>query len=309
MKKSLFIVISLVLLLAFTGCDKDIQIIGGADGPTSIIVSEKKDIYPVRMINVDGELYYDSGIFSDLSSRCGTLDGLLKTTVGEYEIPKNSYEANFKSDKADYFGFQNITDMTKEIPLDNGWTIFKKIDNYDGNYKYAFKIKGRHPNAQAVSEYLVLANDLDITFKDITKHLFSSTDDRLDIKLVFIQSHDDWGIMFYTEDVTAKGVTLVCEQFGGEYKGELQTGTPWILQKEESGIWSSYPTKDGKDLVWTGLGLLINKNDKTIWKIDFETHYGKLTPGRYRVGKEITDFRGVGDYENKTYYAVFEIED
>lgn len=176
MKKSLFIVISLVLLLAFTGCDKDIQIIGGADGPTSIIVSEKKDIYPVRMINVDDELYYDSGIFSDLSSRCGTLDGLLKTTVGEY-------------------------------------------------------------------------------------------------------------------------------------KGELQTGTPWILQKEESGIWSSYPTKDGKDLVWTGLGLLINKNDKTIWKIDFETHYGKLTPGRYRVGKEITDFRGVGDYENKTYYAVFEIED
>lgn len=81
------ITISLIMCcLLLTACDNaSIGVIGGADGPTKIIVGEnngnvkgqfgeqleKKEI---RMFNVDGDLYYDSGLISENTPRCGTMD-------------------------------------------------------------------------------------------------------------------------------------------------------------------------------------------------------------------------------------------
>jgi len=41
--------------------------------------------------------------------------------------------------------------------------------------------------------------------------------------------------------------------------------------------------------------------------IDFEWLYGKLEPGRYRIVKTVTDFRGTGDYTDYVYTAEFSI--
>lgn len=41
--------------------------------------------------------------------------------------------------------------------------------------------------------------------------------------------------------------------------------------------------------------------------IDFEWLYGKLEPGRYRIVKTVTDFRGTGDFADYTYIAEFSI--
>jgi len=308
MKKIL--VFSIITALLLSGCSsKNTGEIGGADGPTGIIVSEQSEITPVRMINVGGELYFDSGLFSDMTPRCGTLDGLLTASVGAMEVPYGDKEANFSSEAQVGFGYQNATSITKELPLEGGWKIFKKVEEYDGDYKYAFKIKGRHPNAEAISEYLILSDTLDITFKDITKHLFSSNSkDFLDIKVVHTQNYDDWGILMYAEDVTPSGVKVVCKQFGGEYEGELQTGTPWTLEYESDGVWIDCDTKDGNPLFWTLIAQKINKNDTTEWYMDFSMHYDPLPPGRYRIGKVITDFVESGNHTDKTYYAEFTIE-
>ena len=50
---------------------------------------------PLRMLNLDGELYFDSGLISQTGARCGTLDRILEKTVGLGEIPKKSGTANF----------------------------------------------------------------------------------------------------------------------------------------------------------------------------------------------------------------------
>ena len=66
------------LLLSACNDSTSVGVIGGADGPTSIFVSsENGDTVkkPLRMIKVDGKLYYDSGKVSDMTPRCGTLDG------------------------------------------------------------------------------------------------------------------------------------------------------------------------------------------------------------------------------------------
>ena len=163
--------------------DSSIGVIGGADGPTEIIVGENKgkvkgqfgeqyEKKPVRMINVDGELYYDSGLVSDMTPRCGTMDGALKKTVKENEIPLKSGEANFEID-----GYQNATSITKEVNLDGEWLIFKKYDTFGNStqgLKYCHYIKGHLNNAAVDSEIIVLSESADITFNDIYEPLLSS---------------------------------------------------------------------------------------------------------------------------------------
>ena len=121
---------------------------------------------------------------------------------------------------------------------------------------------------------------------------------------------DQWGITLSAENVTPFGMVLVCEQSGGKFKGELQTGMPFVLEREVEGQWLpvSTITSDG-DMVWTSQALWIRPNGTTKWTVDWEGIYGYLDPGPYRLSKEIMDFRGPGKYTNQTYYVEFGVED
>ena len=121
---------------------------------------------------------------------------------------------------------------------------------------------------------------------------------------------DEWGITLSVEDVTLTGMTLVCTQSGGNYTGELHTGTPYALEQLVDGEWIAIPNVQGiLDWAWTTVALLITREGETRWDVNWEFLYGSLDPGSYRISKEITDFRGPGDYTNKTYYAEFAIVD
>ncbi len=317
MKKTvLLMMIACCLILSACSNAASIGIIGGADGPTAIYVdkgNKKADTekLPVRMINVDGTLYYDSGLLSDMTPRCGTLDGNLKKTAGEFEIPKNDSEANFETNSYG-FGYQNASGITKEIPTDRGWAIFKKIDGERlSRYEYCFKISGRHPNAAKDSEYVILADTTDITFEQITKYFFGSQyeDHQIDIVVVHTDVYDDWGIRMWADDITPKGITIYCEQFGGNPTGELQTGAAYTLEVWEKDKWKPVEYKDAEEVpVWNAIAYSIPKNEVTSWNLNFEFIYDELKTGRYRVGKEIMDFRKAGDYDSRIYYAEFTIE-
>lgn len=184
--KRILLLILLLCCLPLASCKNDasIGIIGGADGPTAIFVSDGKDNdfgmtfgeqyvkTPIRMLNVDGELYYDSGLISDMVPRCGTLDGNLKKGVNENEIPHRAGEANFEID-----GYQNATSITKEVNIDGNWVIFKKYKNLPediNELKYCYYIKGHLNNAAVDSEIVVLTDNKDVTFNDVYEPLFSS---------------------------------------------------------------------------------------------------------------------------------------
>lgn len=195
MKRILLMGVLLGTLL-LSGCmeSKSIGIIGGADGPTKIYVSdengEKSEKKPVRMMKIDGELYYDTGKVSDMTSRCGTLDGALTKAADLYEIPKKENSCNF--DGAE--GYQNASELTKEVPIDGEWVIFKKLHDPEKDlfqYKYGYNLKGTMPNASGESELMVLANDRNLDFERVTKSLYSSnTKDFLDIYVVGLSEED-----------------------------------------------------------------------------------------------------------------------
>lgn len=111
------------------------------------------------------------------------------------------------------------------------------------------------------------------------------------------------GVELHAEAVTDKGMTLVCTQSGGNPTGELQTGHAFRLEKrDENGTWyevEAYAVEPEPDIkwAWTEEALIIPENDTICWEIDWAWLYGSQPDGIYRIGKEIMDFRGTGDFD------------
>ncbi len=117
-----------------------------------------------------------------------------------------------------------------------------------------------------------------------------------------------WGITLSAENVTPAGLTLVCTQSGGTPTGELQTGSWYILERFTEEGWTEVEwVPQEYDVAWTAEAWNIPKEDTVEWKVDWEWLYGKLSPGTYRIGKSVNDFRETGDYDTQNFYAEFQI--
>ena len=115
---------------------------------------------------------------------------------------------------------------------------------------------------------------------------------------------DPWGLVLAAEDVTDTGLTLRFIQSGGEPSGELQTGSPYWLEREENGEWTAVePLME--DVAWDMMAYLISMDGETEMAVDWTALCGQLTAGSYRLGKSVMDFRDTGDYDQKGYYACF----
>ena len=117
------------------------------------------------------------------------------------------------------------------------------------------------------------------------------------------------GVSFEVENVTAKGLTIHCRQSGGENVFELNTGSYFVIQKKENSNWIDveYVSQEN-NVVWTTEAWAIHKEDTTTWDVDWEWLYGELSAGQYRIGKEIMNFRGTGDFDKQMVYAEFKIK-
>ena len=52
---------------------------------------------------------------------------------------------------------------------------------------------------------------------------------------------------------------------------------------------------------------MIEEGQTTRLETRWSALYGELAPGSYRLGKQVMDFRGTGDYDTRDYYAYFDI--
>lgn len=122
-------------------------------------------------------------------------------------------------------------------------------------------------------------------------------------------SEETWGITLTAENITSTSITIKCTQSGGEPTGELHTGSWYILENwtQEDG-WKEMPYVIDGEIGWTQEAWIIPMNDTHEWEVNWEWLYGAASKGKYRIGKEITDFRAAGDYDNVVYFVEFEIE-
>lgn len=120
----------------------------------------------------------------------------------------------------------------------------------------------------------------------------------------------DWGITLTAENVTPSGLTLVCEQSGGENVAQLETGSSFVVQKMKKSKWKDVDYIIKKDEVgWTMEARILPKESTGKLEVDWEWLYGKLSAGEYRIGKEFMNFRGTGDFDKQVIYAEFTIKE
>lgn len=122
-------------------------------------------------------------------------------------------------------------------------------------------------------------------------------------------SNDEWGLTLCAEPVGATGCTVVFIQHGGAPTGELTSGTWYRIEKKERDEWVEMPYAQGisDEIGWNAVAWRIPSEGSAEFEEDWGFLYGELTPGTYRIVKEITDFRSAGDYDKKWYYAEFSV--
>ena len=124
---------------------------------------------------------------------------------------------------------------------------------------------------------------------------------------IFSKEEVDWGITLSTQNETSTGLVILCTQEGGNPTGTLQTGSWYILETLQDGAWKEAPCF--AEVAWTMEAWVILPDSTVGWDVDWDWLYGELSPGIYRIGKEIMDFRDTGNYDSKMFYAEFAIVD
>lgn len=282
MKKKRIFIISLLMIVALfltSGCSvsKKVRTNETKKFTKSVLESNKKikelNFYFIRpSLNVD--LAYDGGLETE---EIEYLIDEFKTLI-DIEFMEKIGEKYWKGTRP--YGFNIYIHLDKI-----------RKDNYDyllqSNYrKYSNKPDGPD-NIDGYQSYTIIDNN----------------------KYEIIDITDTWGIELSARNIRPTGMTLICNQSGGESTGELHTGSYYFLEEEIDGKWIEVETLDLEyDLAWTDEAWVIPMNDTVGWEVDWEWLYGELPIGRYRMGKEITDFRNTGDYDTKNYYAAFVIQ-
>ncbi|MBE6892583.1 MAG: hypothetical protein E7482_01055 [Ruminococcaceae bacterium] len=118
-----------------------------------------------------------------------------------------------------------------------------------------------------------------------------------------INSPDEWGLTLSVKSVTPTGATLVFKQSEGNPTGELMTGSYYRLEDKNGEL----PYIVEGDVAWTSEAYMIKKDGEIQMQANWEWLYGTLEPGTYRIYKEVMDFRGAGDFDEKEYFAEFTI--
>ncbi len=266
--------------------------------PYSISVVEEAETWAlIPMVMVNGTLYLDTGYESTIEARCGVMDGEITSQVHGSQRPTIDNQSNFGSG----YGYQyGATEGTIEIYMDGEWRIFAteevrqeiQFPTNEETITYNGKEYKKSELCDATLQWLELTEQ---------ERMLSSY-----FPPEFMIFEETWGIELRVENVTPTGATIKCTQSGGEPTGELQTGGWYILETwtQEQG-WIEAPCF--AEVGWTQEAWMIPMNDTCEWEVNWEWLYGTLSEGKYRIGKDITDFRGTGDYDNAIYYAEFEI--
>lgn len=112
-----------------------------------------------------------------------------------------------------------------------------------------------------------------------------------------------WAVRISAEEASATGLTFVCEELGNpEKSGTLTTTEGYWLEKWDG---NTYVSMEGR--IESETVLTVEDSTTTRWEIDWQSVYGPLESGSYRLGKTFTYTGTTGETEELTYYAKFRI--
>lgn len=231
------------------------------------------------------------------------LDGFFADEVGSIEVFDGSTGKRFVIERADEI--KAVVENLQENAAERG----KMSVHYDG---IGFSLKFLDTDGNLIDTFAINSKE---TVRDDPFFYHTKSDgfcydylDQLEQKYAVPSDASDWGISFEAKSVTGRGLVLVCKQTKGFFDGDLQTGSFYVVERSENGVWkevSRLPQEN--DVVWTSEAWMIPREHTLEWSVDWEWLYGDLPAGQYRIGKEIMHFRGAGDFDKSMAYAEFTV--
>lgn len=137
--------------------------------------------------------------------------------------------------------------------------------------------------------------------------------EELEQQIILLDELDDSSLY---ELNTLDGVTMQMEKYtssGGDVEirnetdKEITFGEWYEIQVEVNGKWFPLPYII-ENAAFNQPAYNAPKDETVIWEVKWEWLYGKLPKGRYRIIKDMLDFRGTGDYTKYYLAAEFEIK-
>jgi hypothetical protein len=119
-----------------------------------------------------------------------------------------------------------------------------------------------------------------------------------------VQRASQWGVTLYAEDATPTGMTLLTNQKGNHFNGELEYDSCcYYLEMLQDGTWVEVSPLVGGDCMLEGTHVMPNACCRE--KLDWKQRYGTLSPGQYRLVRHFFDYSVSCD--NVNLYAPFVI--
>jgi predicted small lipoprotein YifL len=116
---------------------------------------------------------------------------------------------------------------------------------------------------------------------------------------------EEIGLLLSLTDISPAGAVLNWNLYDPEAaSGELQYGDGFTLEQEVDGVWVEVPY-GVENAAFHDIAHLIDVEGTTEAPIDWSWLYGELSPGTYRLCKQVSDFRGSGDYDTYDLAACF----
>ena len=246
----------------------------------------------VPSIIYQGSLYRTTGKQIPAEVDESAIVGEISSVVPLTQLPTKEGEANF-GEIGDQYA---ITSDGLLVKMNNEWTLFELPDiEVEETITYNGKEYKKSELCDATLHWLELSEQ---------ERMFSSY-----MPPEFMIFEETWGITLTAENVTQTSATIKCTQSDGEPTGELQTGSWYILENwtQENG-WKEMPYVIDGEIGWTSEAWMIPMNGTCEWEINWEWLYGTIPEGKYRIGKELMDFRGPGDFDKAIYFVEFSIE-
>jgi hypothetical protein len=143
----------------------------------------------------------------------------------------------------------------------------------------------------------------------ITDTILSKATDTTDWKPITYDTVNNFkGVTMAVKDgtVSSTGLTVV---FESKLNSECIYGEYFLLEKEVNGEWFQVPIAIDGNYGFNDIGYSLTSEESSEWSVDWEWLYGGLKTGEYRIVKDISDFRGTGDYDKYHLAAEFSISE
>lgn len=141
-------------------------------------------------------------------------------------------------------------------------------------------------------QYSIRENRIEINI-DHEWHIFAYNENNLEGVTLNVKTNDSHSITLYISNDTDLKV-----QYGDAYLLEVFD--------EDLKTWISVPYIS-EDIAFHDIAYIVNKGETASQSVDWTSMYGNLDKGKYRIVKEVTDFRETGDYTIYTLTDEFEI--